>query len=351
MKNIIFDLSKVQTEIPKNLKKFDPSYVTRYAITAELIRAHTKTTNKIRVLDVGGYNGALRDFLPEHDITILDMVEDKKLKNYVQASGADIPFEDDSFDVVVTCDTLEHVPAPERDKFMLELIRVSKGTVLLCAPFGTPLVEKAELEADSFYQSMAGESYIWLKEHKEFVLPKKEWLRKLLTSQNVNFDEFVHSSIDLWALLLSGSFFLAGNIEPVNKKLSERLRKTSEKYLQEVTFRDFPNGEGYRTFYVISKNDKPEVKLPSYSRPFIDEYFNEVIISIGSVIRDLNASYGAALYKNISMQELNENLNEQLQISNGELLSLKKRYDTLLNSKSYKFASGISKAKRRIRRV
>ena len=170
MKSKLLDLSKISPKIPDNLKEFDPSYVTRYAITSELIKfASGKDVKKIKVLDVGGYNGAIRDFIPDCDITILDMVDDDNTEKYVKASGADIPFKDKTFDIVISCDTLEHIPADERDKFIQELIRVSKNYVFLCAPFGSNSVENAEKVADTFYESMTGESYIWLKEHKEFV--------------------------------------------------------------------------------------------------------------------------------------------------------------------------------------
>ena len=253
MKEEIIDIRGIHTKIPENLKEFDPSYITRYAITAELIRRVTsRSKKKMKILDVGGYNGALQDFLPQHDITIVDMVDDSKLKNYIKASGAKMPFKDNQFDVVVSCDTLEHIKPNERDDFISEMLRVSKNNVFICAPFGTKRVEDAELMADSFYKSMAGESYIWLKEHRDFGLPQKKWLRDKLKSLNCNFDEFDHSSIDLWTLILSSTFFLAGNIAPVNDDFYKRLRTGGDNYVSNISFIDFPP-EGYRTFYAISK--------------------------------------------------------------------------------------------------
>jgi hypothetical protein len=344
----ILDLSKIGPKIPDNLKEFDPSYVTRYAITAELIKvASGKDVKKVKVLDVGGYNGAIRDFLPGCDITILDMVDDEVTEKYVKASGADIPFKDNSFDIVISCDTLEHIPADKRDKFIQELIRVSKNNVFLCAPFGSESVESAEKVSDTFYESMTGESYVWLKEHKEFVLPKKEWLRKQLQNEQINFDEFDHSSIPLWTLLLTGSFFLSGNIAPVDKSLYDRLRKGSEEYLKSVTFVDFPK-EGYRTFFVISKLYKPTVELPKYSKEKIDSYFNKAVASIGGVIRDLDSGYGSVQKEVLILRDKINDYESQKSELQEEMNALRVRYEELINSKTYKLAKKIRDTKHRI---
>jgi len=48
------------------------------------------------------------------------------------ADGMSLPFRDRSFDLVVACETLEHVEAPER--FLAEMRRVSRGYCLLSVP-------------------------------------------------------------------------------------------------------------------------------------------------------------------------------------------------------------------------
>src|SRR5689334_21371245 len=57
----------------------------------------------LRVLDVGGYPGVLRHFLPESsfDVSVLDVVpDDGSIPGYTQGSGLDLPFDDTSFDLV-----------------------------------------------------------------------------------------------------------------------------------------------------------------------------------------------------------------------------------------------------------
>lgn len=345
-KEDIINISNIHTKIPNNLKEFDPSYITRYAITSELVSAaKSKTKNINSILDVGGYNGALSKFLKNEKITIVDIAKDTTLKNYVRVNSVNLPFKDNEFDIVVSCDTLEHIKPKERDQFIAEMIRVSKHYVFICAPFGSDNVTKAEYMADSFYKSMSGESYVWLKEHREYGLPKKDWIRKAIRKSNCFFDEFDHSSIDLWTLMLSSSFFLAGNILPVNKEFYDRLRQGGVQYAKDISFVDFPP-EGYRTFFAISKNNKIKVNTPKYNKEIVDDYFLHEIKNIGKVLRDINGSYGAALEKLDRFKNLVDENNRLA----GELKSLRANYENIIGSRSYVAIEKISHIKNALRK-
>ena len=52
-------------------------------------------------------------------------------------SDVKLPFKDNSFDVAVSCDTLEHIPKKDRLTFINEMARVCRKGVVLCAPLGT----------------------------------------------------------------------------------------------------------------------------------------------------------------------------------------------------------------------
>src|SRR5207249_2747566 len=80
----------------------------------------------IRVLDVGGYPGVLPRFLQgdAYDVSVLDVVpDDGTIPGYRQGSGLDLPYEGGGFDLVTGLDTLEHIPAGNRDRFLAELMR------------------------------------------------------------------------------------------------------------------------------------------------------------------------------------------------------------------------------------
>lgn len=106
-----------------------------------------------KVLDAGCGDGLLTYFLAKAgaDVTGIDneeqglqfadkhlalMNSDKSLKYaFVNASVYQIPFPDESFDIVVSCEVIEHIPKPE--KMVAEIARVLKrgGTFILTTPY------------------------------------------------------------------------------------------------------------------------------------------------------------------------------------------------------------------------
>ncbi|MCF0440221.1 class I SAM-dependent methyltransferase [Klebsiella pneumoniae] len=76
----------------------------------------------------------------------------------VKADGCMLPFKDDVFDVVMSCETLEHVPPEKRITFLGELCRVSRRLVFVTASDITkhlgPLQE--EIEKKNPFQKYRG---------------------------------------------------------------------------------------------------------------------------------------------------------------------------------------------------
>lgn len=129
------------------------------------------------LLDVGGYPGTfVREFTvdrPEWKATTLDR-PDEELTNYVSGSGERLPFDDNTVDVVISIDTLEHVPREGRGNFVNELTRVSKSLVILAAPFHHNATANVERLLDRAHRDLFGEAHPWLGEHVEHGLPSLE---------------------------------------------------------------------------------------------------------------------------------------------------------------------------------
>ncbi len=92
------------------------------------------------VLEVGPGDGTVRDHLIRRGIsyTSVDVAED--LGPDVIGSVLDLPFPNDSFDVVCAFEVLEHVPFNSFDRALAELARVSRGPVVISLPhFGPPI--------------------------------------------------------------------------------------------------------------------------------------------------------------------------------------------------------------------
>ncbi len=94
------------------------------------------------ILEVGGGDGVLESYIKrniaEAIYTSVDIAED--LNPDVVAAIDALPFADASFDVVCAFEVLEHIPFEKFEKALGELLRVSKGRVLISVPhFGPPV--------------------------------------------------------------------------------------------------------------------------------------------------------------------------------------------------------------------
>ena len=125
---------------------------------------------RLSILDVGGHSGLIADFLPEDDTFILD-IQPFEGPNCTQGDGAWLPFEDDSFDLVVSVDTLEHIPPDRRARFLQEQLRTSRDYVLLTAPFEDENIALAEQIVNDFFIRKVGRPNHSLEEHFASGLP------------------------------------------------------------------------------------------------------------------------------------------------------------------------------------
>jgi hypothetical protein len=157
---------------------------------AERARAHLRKSH-LQVLDVGGLGRApqgaailpLARFLPEDDVLAIDL-KGESVPGYVMASGLHIPFNNRAFDLVVSCDTLEHIPLAWRDAFVNELLRVSSHFAVVIAPFDGDLNRRAECALHE-YLTAQGIHSPPLQEHREHGLPSLTNLKALLTKRQL----------------------------------------------------------------------------------------------------------------------------------------------------------------------
>lgn len=125
------------------------------------------------VLDVGGVRGQLAAFLGDAEIVTLNLEDEGD----EQFAGDTIPRPDGSFDMVVSLDVLEHIPAPERERHFRECLRVARERVVVCCPLGTPEHIEAERELHAWIQEVYGREDHFLAEHLERGLPTLDELR------------------------------------------------------------------------------------------------------------------------------------------------------------------------------
>lgn len=137
-------------------------------IKVVLEHIQTKQKPSLNVLDVGGDLTGL-SFLSNYTITTINTEGVAGVK--LQGSGFELPFKDAAFDVIVTVDTLEHVTQNNRQAFITELLRLSKGFVVITGPFANGYNEAAEVIFDDFLVDVLNFNHRFLKEHLQNGLP------------------------------------------------------------------------------------------------------------------------------------------------------------------------------------
>jgi len=161
------------------------------------------------VLDVGGVSNTrdgslffpMAHFLPHDEVTILD-VQDYDAPNYLRTdTNGPFPLPDTSFDVVVSCDTLEHVRPERRPAFLDELLRVARRYVVLAAPFDSEDTRLAERIFYDFHLRL-GAAQPQLFEHRLHGLPDLRATREHLDSRGLPYVEFPSGYLYNWLLMM-----------------------------------------------------------------------------------------------------------------------------------------------------
>jgi 2-polyprenyl-3-methyl-5-hydroxy-6-metoxy-1,4-benzoquinol methylase len=104
----------------------------------EILRENTERTERLSLLDIGTGNGEIAKYLSEFfNVVSVDVVDQRVVQDgfkFVQVEGEDLPFADQSFDVVVSNHVIEHMA--NADKHLSETGRVLKdgGIAYLATP-------------------------------------------------------------------------------------------------------------------------------------------------------------------------------------------------------------------------
>jgi len=166
--------------------------------TVDVIQAGQAET-PIKILDVGGSPTAWK-FLPGYQVVTanLDAVEPINL----QSDGTRLPFGDGSFDVVITVDTLEHLPDDRRQAFVNELLRVAGGYVVITGPFANGYNEFMEATLDEFLVKAFGINHRFLQEHLQNGLPVLELCQEWLSAGGAETIAIPSGFIGYWLPLM-----------------------------------------------------------------------------------------------------------------------------------------------------
>lgn len=234
-------------------KKFNIAFdqFQRYQTVARIIEYYrAKVSNdKFRVLELGANEHKdLKLFLPQDEIVFTDVNLTQAMKSdkdFIEADGTNLPFGDASFDFVIATDVLEHVSPAKRKLFLREAHRVSKITAILSFPFQSKEVVEAEKRVNEYYKALAGEDFIWLKEHIENGLPTKTEIDSLLQNIGIEFVSFMHGDVQTWEKMWYCHFNTVFMPETLN------FRQRIDQYYNTNLYLGDTSISCYRTFLIL----------------------------------------------------------------------------------------------------
>ncbi len=238
----------------------------RYKIVQEIVEIVRRKISipgeqwrALTILDVGGYflsvTGQeilpIRAFFPNDRAFALDVVSStSNLEGYIQGNGLHLPFPDHTFDLVVSCDTLEHIPSSFREQFLSSLLRVARYGIILAAPFYAPNIATAEEIVLSFSKEKCGLDHPPLQEHRLYELPRLEQIETYLKQQGLSFEIFPTGYLSDWLIMMIARQYML--TLPNGPELNELL----DRYYNLTYYNDGQIGSpNYRTILVIAKEE------------------------------------------------------------------------------------------------
>ena len=89
------------------------------------------------VLEIGVGSGFVSNYLRSHGVTLTTIDIESDLGADTVGDARDLPFEDQSFDIVTAYEVLEHMPFADALIALREMRRVAKGYVIISVPDAT----------------------------------------------------------------------------------------------------------------------------------------------------------------------------------------------------------------------
>jgi hypothetical protein len=220
-------IHEIRTAFSRQTEMNHNQYFRFYSLAREI---QTRSSDpSVSVLDVGGGNGELAMFLPPE----MGYCLAEPRVNGI--SGTHLPFSAGSFDYVVACHVLEHVPVPERTLFLDQLVSRARKGVILLNPFeieGTYTSERLKLVIEITNAD-------WAKEHLVATLPRLEDVKQYAQEKKLNIDVKPNGTGALTLAFVFLDYFAS------HTQFQEEWRKVNrffnEKYVSILDSEQFPN--------------------------------------------------------------------------------------------------------------
>lgn len=120
-----------------------------------------------RLLELSRRDTGLADFAPECEVVRYPTHQDNQP---TLAHPVALPFADQAFDACLVTDAYEHIAPEQRPELLREMVRVTRGVVLLACPMETEIVTRFDKLVFDFIWGKYAERYEPLDQHIEFGL-------------------------------------------------------------------------------------------------------------------------------------------------------------------------------------
>lgn len=174
-----------------------------------MFRRHFSSLEGMRILEVGGGIGEMYDNLSksfvddvfkytitEYSENAVKVLNEKYIENtavsVARADAQNLPFEDNSFDLVLAFDVMHHVENPQ--EMAQELMRVSRQYIFMCEACGLSLVRKA-VETTRMSKEKGERSYTPHRLREFFIIDKERTGKERKSIEIVPFYFFVPPKI------------------------------------------------------------------------------------------------------------------------------------------------------------
>jgi len=116
--------------------------------------------------------------------------------DFIQGDGCFLPFKNDSFDLVTSLDTLEHIPPESREQFLSEISRVSRDLIFISFPFQNKEIEFVEEALFHQVKHLYGLEHQQLRQHRSFGLPPSEGVAQVLAREVGAVESFAWGALE-----------------------------------------------------------------------------------------------------------------------------------------------------------
>ncbi len=150
-----------------------PEAALRYAPVVEEIKRLKLADSKI--LEVGSGSLGITPYLKRQvDGVDVDFTgPQSEFINKIKGSATQLPQRKNSYDVVISVDTLEHIEKKDREKAIFEMLRVAKKLAIIVVPTGK-LSENQDKAFNDHWKNIFKDENQFLKEHVQNGLPTTE---------------------------------------------------------------------------------------------------------------------------------------------------------------------------------